>query len=316
MSLFSKKPIATDVPPEGRRRPITNSDQASRPQAFSYYAGRPQDQNHAVRQPVEARHEPGHDQPVALAPGRKALMYAGGIVAFAGFIYLLSLSPNATIITNTDASSATFLQEPAVYQRAATRYLAATPLSLSKLTVDTTGLSDAMTNAYPELRTADVSLPLVGRRPVVKITPYQAAFIVTTPQSSAYLLDANGRALASASQLDTAATADLPTVQVMGSTAIKTGEQALPAPTVAFIRQIIAVLDVAHVSTTTLQLPAGTSEFDAHISGKPYYVKFNVRGDAKLQAGTFLAAGKRLQDDHITPAQYIDVRVPERAYYK
>jgi hypothetical protein len=71
------------------------------------------------------------------------------------------------------------------------------------------------------------------------------------------------------------------------------------------------------MSVGSMILPAGTSELDVHLAGQPYFVKFNLNNnDPRQQAGTFLAAIANLQKNHITPAQYIDVRVDGRAYYQ
>jgi len=52
------------------------------------------------------------------------------------------------------------------------------------------------------------------------------------------------------------------------------------------------------------------------VKGVPYNVKFNLMGDARAEAGTYLAVKQRLEAGHVTPGSYIDVRVDERAYYK
>ncbi len=66
-----------------------------------------------------------------------------------------------------------------------------------------------------------------------------------------------------------------------------------------------------------MTLPVGTSELDVRLAGQPYSVKFNLEsGTARQQAGTFLATESKLKSQNVTPAEYIDVRVDGRAYYK
>jgi hypothetical protein len=94
-------------------------------------------------------------------------------------------------------------------------------------------------------------------------------------------------------------------------------KQALSSADVGFIRTVKAQLAARHVGISSMDLPAGTSELDVHINGDPYFVKFNLEsGTARQQSGTFLATRAELKRRHSVPAQYIDVRVDGRAYYK
>ena len=64
-------------------------------------------------------------------------------------------------------------------------------------------------------------------------------------------------------------------------------------------------------------MPAAENELDMYLTGQSYYVKFNLADSSPLQeVGTFLAVRQNLQQQGITPSQYIDVRVDGRAYYK
>jgi hypothetical protein len=66
----------------------------------------------------------------------------------------------------------------------------------------------------------------------------------------------------------------------------------------------------------SLTLPSGLSELDVRIKGQGYYVKFNLLGDGREEAGAYLALKSHLDAGHITPRQYIDVRVEGKGYYK
>jgi len=65
-----------------------------------------------------------------------------------------------------------------------------------------------------------------------------------------------------------------------------------------------------------MTLPKGTSELDVHISGAAYLFKYNLRGDARAEAGAFMAVKASLESQHKTPEAYIDVRVDNKAYYR
>jgi hypothetical protein len=231
-------------------------------------------------------------------------------------IYLLSLSNKPKVVLLQDKTTAYFLQQPLVYQQAAERSLGRSLINRNKLTVDTASVrSDLLTN-FPEIKNVSVALPTLGNQPLVYIEPYKPSFILTTTSSNAFLLDATGRALAMASQVPDIDKLAVPTLQDRTGTPVNLGKRALPSTTVRFTESVVAALKAEGVNTSSLVLPPGAYELDAYIEGSPYFVKFNLQGDALQQAGTFLAVKLRIDGVNIKPAQYIDVRVPERAYYK
>jgi hypothetical protein len=184
------------------------------------------------------------------------------------------------------------------------------------LTLDTTAVRDELLKNYPEIMNVSVATPMFGHQPQIYIEPYKPSFILTTTSSNAFLLDTNGRALASTSQIPDISKLGLPTLQDKTGTEVKLGSRAIPGTTVSFVQTVVAALHAKGIEVSNLTLPAGAYELDVSIAGKPYYAKFNLMNDALQQSGTFLAVQGRLRTAKVIPAQYIDVRVPERAYYK
>jgi len=312
---FLGKPSPPPEPPPGRRRPVAANDGGQRPSAFSYYAQRASAPERAGRQPLEEMTIP-HQAGLPLWLRNRTVAYVVGVALLAGFIYSTALGTDPKIQPVTSNGSAYFMQSPQVYQQAAAKSLSGSILNRNKLTVNTAKVSSDLTDNYPELETAAVIIPLIGQQPVIKVSPYKPSVMLTTPEGGVYLLDTTGRALVSASQITSSGELSVPTVQAPGISGIRLGAQTLSTRTVQFIQQVTAILDAAHISTGTLKLPAGTSELDIPVSGKPYFVKFNLQDDPRQQAGTFLATKERLDHDNATPSQYIDVRVLGRAYYK
>jgi hypothetical protein len=310
MGLFRKQ--KPDEPVFARRR-VSPADQSSqRTQAFSYYAQRsvPQANTGRGQLPDETT-----DSERAWYLSRTSVLTVV-VLLVAGALYMLTLTGSPKIVPVTSGSNTYFMQSEAVYQQTAAAVLGSSLFNKNKLTVDTAKVIHELQTRYPEIHTASVIIPVFGQRPVVYLTPYRPSCILTTLDNKAYLLDENGRALASTSQITNSGELSVPTVEDKSGLDIKPGSQALPANTVQFIDQVVSILDAAKIARQSLVLPAASSELDAYISGKPYFVKFNLQGDAKLQAGTFLATKERLEQDRVTPSQYIDVRVNERAYYK
>jgi hypothetical protein len=314
MKLFPKKTSDTPVQP-GRRRPLAHEQEAKRTQAFSYYARRSSAPASAVRGSQNTDSEAGKDQD-AITPKNRLIIALSGLVLIAGAAYMLTLSGDPKIVTKAVGGGTYFMQEPRLYEQTVTSSLQSSLFNKSKLSIDTARIVKDLTDNYPEIASAKVQLPLIGRRPVVVIEPHRPSFILTTIESTAFLLDENGRALVSTSQITDPGELSVPTLQDKTGIPVTLGSQALPTGTIAFTEAVLRILKAANVEYSSLSLPPASSELDVAVTGKPYFVKFNIQGDARLQAGTFIATKLRLEKDRVTPGQYIDVRVPERAYYR
>jgi len=224
----------------------------------------------------------------------------------------LSTSPRVVLLTN----SSSFIHTSADYQAAAAKLLAGSLLNRNKITVDTARIENQLQREFPELTGVSVTLPLLSHRPIVYLWPSAPALIMSS-SSGTYVLDSNGKALVAATNSPGLTQLNLPLVTDQSGLNVAPNRQVLPSSDVSFIQVIVAQLAARHDTVTSMTLPAAASELDVHIASQPYLIKFNLQsGDARQQAGSFLAVQTRLQSQQITPAQYIDVRVDGRAYYK
>jgi cell division septal protein FtsQ len=232
-------------------------------------------------------------------------------------VSVLSLSSDARVVSLTPAGSAgPFMHDEHVYQAAADSLLAGSVWNRNKITVNTEDISRQMLKRFPELSSVSVTLPLLSKHPTVYVQTARPALILSARNGS-YLIDSTGKALINAASLSDKARQALPLVTDQSGLDAHINHQVLSSGDVDFILTVIAQLAAGHVSVSALVLPAGTSELDLHVAGQPYTVKFNLQsGDARQQAGTFLATQAELKSRNITPSQYVDVRVDGRAYYK
>jgi hypothetical protein len=233
-------------------------------------------------------------------------------------VNILQLSADPKVVPLTSSSNNYFLRNTTTYEQAAQKLFKSSLLNGNKLTVNTDQIAENLRQEFPELSDVSITLPLIGHRPVVYIAPTTPSLILATGQNQAYVLDENGKALAATSQVPDVDALQLPLVTDQSGIKLATGSVALPSDDIAFILTINGQLRAQHYQPSSLVLPPATSELDVHFKGKSYYGKFNMHNTAtaKQQAGTFVATDTYLAGKHITPAQYIDVRVDGRAYYK
>jgi hypothetical protein len=287
---------------ERSRQPLYNDSGLRRPQS-TYYASEAPKREDSVRsrQASEQRHN--FFSRLRLVPTIIAL----GVIC-------LSIVYNTTLSTSPGIN---FAGDTPVYRSAdaykddIAKILNSSLFNHSKLTINTKSTITAILKAYPELDAATISLPIIGRRPTVTLHAQNPVLILTT-QTSALVLGANGKAVAETKQLMSSLTDKLLTVQDKSGVQVHAGDQALSTETVSFIADLAAQLAAKQLTIESLILPSGGNELDVRVKDQVYYLKTDVSGDARLQIGAFLAA----RDGGAKPAEYMDVRVEEKVFYK
>lgn len=227
-------------------------------------------------------------------------------------IYLLTLTPHARIVITDDSK---VLRAKNDYQSHADAVLRSSPLHRFKLTFNSDTISKRMQERFPELRNVTTAVPLVTHRPIIEIRSVEPAFILESTNKTRYYMSYDGRAIANVSDI-TGSGSNVTTVLDQTNIPISVGKQVLPSDLVSFITVALSQLRAAEIPISTVILPSSPNELHIQIAGKTYYGKFYTLGDARLQAGTFIATKKKLDKDGVGVGEYIDVRVEERAYYK
>lgn len=227
----------------------------------------------------------------------------------------LNSDPKVLQLSN-DATPIQQLRESSAYQQAAHQILSKSLMSHTKLTIDTHAVSASLKKQFPEISEAFVNIPLVSRRPIISLRLAEPAILLSDQKGDTYVLDNTGRAIMPAGQLSKLGKFDLLTVSDKSGLAISLNKQILPAQSISFIKEVQAQLKAKQLTPSSYTMPTIANELHVRLQGLPYLVKFNMAEDARQQAGTYLAVKAHLDGEHITPAEYIDVRVPEKAYYK
>ena len=128
--------------------------------------------------------------------------------------------------------------------------------------------------------------------------------------------DKDGKAILPAAAVHDLGSWQIPTVDDESTIKIELGKSALPGNDVAFIQEVVGQLAAKGLKTSSVVLPRAAEALDVRIEGQPYFIKFSLQTDAKVAVGSFLAVKQKLDNEHIVPGQYIDVRVEGKAYYK
>lgn len=319
--FFKKK----NIPDSKRvRRPDYPAAGAGATPVFSYHAQAPREPVTGMRratrllwsaQAADAKPSPRQDP--RRAPKRVAAV-AAVVLVVALVLNSIFLTRNPTIVVHSQADgSQLLLRSQDVYQEAARAVLAGSLANTNKITIDTGKVAAELQKQFPELGYVSVVLPVFGRQPVVRVQTVQPALVLASSRTGGvFLVDDSGRAVMEAAAVAASVKQKLPVVQDQSGLALSVGDSALPRGNVSFITEVVGQLSAKGLKVVSMVLPASSSELDVRIEGAPYTVKFNLRGDARVGVGAFLAVKQHLEREGKTPGSYIDVRVDNKAYYR
>ncbi len=267
---------------------------------LNYYR-RPEPSAKSPFKAVDAK-KPKH--PRWLVRGLDILVVA---VVFFCFIYSLIVQPKARL----DVNNLTY-RPAAVYKNAANASLGAFK-NRNKITLDSSSIVLDLKKQFPEISTASVELPLFGEQPILHVNVALPNFWLTS-KAQTFLIDSDGVAVGR--QSDFPGIKNLPLVEDQTGFSLKGGMQALSSSQAQFINQILLECRTNKVPIASITLPTRASELDLRTTDRPYYVKFYLGGDARIQSGQFLAARHNFDVTKSQPAEYLDVRVTGKVFYK
>lgn len=229
------------------------------------------------------------------------------IILISGLIYSLIITPDPVI----KANDLTF-HSLSDYKSAAAAQLGHIN-NRNKITFDEAGLSAALKKQFPEINSVQIELPLFSEQPVIFLSTNQPTFFLDS-QGTRYVVDSFGRAVAKSANLP--AVKNLPIINDASGFTISTGRQVLSSSGVTFINTLIGECRHAGIQISALTLPAVPQELDLKAKNQGYFVKFFLGGDALTQAGQYFATRHHFNESGHQPAQYLDVRVPGKVFYK
>ena len=296
--------------PELRRR----QDSGSTASVFSYYSNRSGSNGLRTVRNMAGLASDSTPKKITWWFGYMPSLLAGLLVIISG-LYVTTLTNKPRIQITTRDARPVVVQNTAVYERAAQDLLGQSIFNKSKLTINTNTIADQLEKQFPELGDIAVTVPLTGRKLVIQVSPAVLALILIV-QGDSYVIDDTGIAVLKSSQLVSSSRDMLPVITDDSGSKAEIGQKLLTTDLVSFARQLAVHLESKQIAVKSYSLPAVANELHVRLEGKGYYVKFNTEIDVRLQVGTYLAVSDKLETDGLTPAEYIDVRIEERAYYK
>ncbi len=300
MRLFTKKNENVD------QRRVAQQPQRNKA-VFSYYKSK--------KQPEIQQQNQNEQRASFLSrlPGYLAVLTIILCIAYATTLG----NQSRVVIVNENAlgSASVPLRSKSEYSGYANRWLVGSVMNKNKLTMNTSGLEEAMAKEFPEIVSAGVTLPVIGRKPSIYIKIAEPVLILTSNKES-FVIDEKGRAVVSDKELPDSSSGKLVRVTDTSGLRLRPGTQAMTRSSIEFIQSVIYQLEKKNINVSKMKLPDYSNELHVYIDKKPYFIKFSITSDPLQQTGAYLAVLSELESKNQAAKQYIDVRVEERVYYK
>jgi hypothetical protein len=245
---------------------------------------------------------------------RYAPSYIAFVVVVAGVIFALSLSSQPRVVVQ-QIDGVMLSRDQQEYIEATTRLWQDAWHTKTKLTLNADDIQQQVGSLYTELADVRVQVPLLGRRPTIVLVPSQAALKLQA-QNGTYFLDNQGRALIDVTTIDQ--NTRVPTIVDQSDVAVEPGKTVLPAGHVAFLLQLSAQLSAENLSGTISLSNSVVNQVEFAPSGVPYVVKFLLDEPTTVRqaVGSYIAVSDRLTGEGKVPGQYIDVRIPDKVFFR
>jgi len=281
----------------------------SRANVFSYRSNRKRIEQGTGR--LEKEEPKNKSRILVYLPTYIAFIAIVGSVLFA---ITLSTSPKITIYDKSQNTA--ILRDKLEYQNAAAELLKKSIFNQSKLTINTNSISNQMRSRFPEITFVIVNVPLINRQPNITLVSAKPTLLMSTQSSGAYILDEKGKAIRKLSDVSNAEQLQLLLLSDASGLHINLNQLALSTPSVQFIQEVVGQLSAKGITIQSMTLPTIPQELDVKPQNSNFIIKFNLLNNPRLESGSYLALKQYLDINHITPSQYVDVRVEGRAYYK
>lgn len=228
------------------------------------------------------------------------------IILILGLVYSLIIRPDSSI------KAADYYRSTAVYKGDADAQLKSIK-NRSKILVDQQQLINSLIDKYPEIASGSVELPIFSQKPSFNLNISPPAFYLSS-SSKNYLVNQQGVVVGEASDFDSIR--NLVSVTDQSGFSPQRGKQVISAGGAVFITQLIAYCRQSKVPIKSLILPPKAQELDLQTADRGYYIKFILNADSGQQVGQFLAARHEFDQTGNQPAEYLDVRVLGKIFYK
>lgn len=233
------------------------------------------------------------------------------IVCLLLLLLWLKPAPKATLA----ATPGSISRDINIYQAGLNDIWSRSLLNRTKATIQTHALEAEIKQRFPEVARVSIELPLLGQLPNVIIVPDQPVLIILTQKGGFYLSE-SGKTLARSDEVTGNALGGLPTIRDDSGLIPEPGKSGLPRHTIQTVTELLRLAASTGLDVESMVLPVAPNEVNMNIRGTTYLVKFSLDHDPRQGIGALIALRDKFKSENITPNTYVDLRIPDKAFYK
>jgi hypothetical protein len=234
-----------------------------------------------------------------------------GVVLMIGWLLSLDTSPEVSIVND----NAAIKRDVSVYQQGISDLWSVDILNRNKVTLRSGSLISEIKLSYPEVRTVTIETRLLGNKASVLLELEKPKLILVTPEGGFYISE-NGKAMAKLGQIQGISTDGVPTILDESGLVPSVGYLALSGSEINSVIDIVSLCEAAGMNLSSVKLPNEPNQLIIVVQGTKYSVKFSLGQSAEQGVGALLALRDKFEKEGIKPGEYVDLRVPDKAFYK
>jgi len=240
------------------------------------------------------------------------IVLVGGAVSLVVFATTLTTNP----IVDLRKNNASYY-DASIYQKAAEDITNGNVLYRSKLLFPEISFEQALKNKFPEIAQARPVVPLGGRNLLVVITVSEP-FAYVSSGSDTGIINSEGVLVVKNSQ---SVPEDLLKLRfTVPQSNFDIGSRILTSSEVELLKLLesemntLEFIDKSNASVRDVLFNVADGQLEARLKSKPFFVKLSSFSEGSPQVGGAKATLRQLDRESKLPTQYIDVRVPGRAF--
>ncbi|HUY53193.1 MAG TPA: hypothetical protein VMV24_01300 [Candidatus Dormibacteraeota bacterium] len=238
------------------------------------------------------------------------------IVILVTLFYVTTLNNSPQIIITNNSSGVKFIHSNAQYMYTIRSILNESILNKSKFTINSNNISRQFKSYYPEFSSVTVIIPIYGHRLQLVLKVSEPAINLQN-STGYYLLDDQGVAVIKYNSIKQMDSTKLVTVIDDSNSKVLLGKNFISSNSVLFIQNVIYQYSKKGIKIQNIILPNLPFEIDVQSRGEGSIEKYNLLDNSNFQVGTYFSTLKYIKSSNLAmPTQYIDLRVPGKAFYK
>lgn len=297
-----------------RRKNINKTEEKRsanrRQRVYSYYAASSQQLNNIERQSAsDAKQQTTRRKLKAILKNWVYVLF--GAVLAVGVIYSLTLKQEASVNIQ-----GTHYRKDSEYTKIVNATWGKNWFNYFKPTMDTNKFEAELKSAVPEASSIKVTVPVLGRRPEVKIITDKPLAIFAETDIEKYVLSERGRVLLPAGESSNGLE-NLPTIYNKSGIKLEEGKQFVtPDQAKAIDRLIFQSGANQPGSKVSFEIPLQPQEILLRDPSKGSFFSRYMLDSQNInqQYGAYLAVLKKIGENK--PAQYVDARLADKVFVK